>query len=391
MELLLTQVDGKNVQFLAHSCDYLSWASVYYKDDVLQDSLLPGYPRDTGDKSLGLWCGLLSGTDNCVERSPAEVDEKIFMLRPYVFACAKYDITYAPWHHRRLPLADHTGSPVTPSTPGSAGPGGTDIANRSKAVPYKRFGYTWRRAPPHFVLGAYLVFLRLLERHPDRMSLSADSSNFAMTAQADSGPGSGGLFSVTRILPSIYHDREWQRNSVCQDPYTSPGLPAMTFYRELQGFWRGKFLFYDFEMYRQILAGDMRGLYTGTFAEQVAEMELHETVIRVKREEVGGGGPLLAAGFRDVEYAEGEREQERIKTGYGYQVVEDVDEGDEPGWTKEMLISGRVSQVWGFFISTLSPRDALVIGCAIQADAFSAGRNGDGHGSEEDYAHGTDS
>ena len=331
---------------------------MYYKDDVLQDSLLPGYPRDTGDKSLGLWCGLLSGTDNCMERSPAEVDEKIFMLRPYVFACAKYDITYAPWHHRRLPLGDGT-SPVTPSTPatpGSNGPGtssggggagaggggggggGGDIANRSKAVPYKRFGYTWRRAPPHFVLGAYLVFLRLLERHPDRMSLSANSSNFGFPT-----PTGGGLFSVTRILPSIYHDREWQRNSVCQDPYTSPGLPAMTFHGELQGFWRGKLLFYDFELYRQILGGDMRGLYTGTFAEQVAEMELHETVIRVPREEVGGGGPLLAAGFKDMEFDHGERELERIRSGYGYQVIGNIEAGDEPGWTKEILVSGRVS------------------------------------------------
>lgn len=314
---------------------------MYYKDDVLQDSLLPGYPRDTGDKSLGLWCSLLSGTDNNMERSHAEVDEKIFLLRPYVFACAKYDITYAPWHHRRLPLGE-TNSPVTPSTTNSAGSvGGVDIENRSKAVPYKRFGYTWRRAPPHFVLGAYLVFLRLLERHPDRMSLSANSSNFATPALP--GNTAGGLFSVTRILPSIYHDREWQRNSVCQDPYTSPGLPAMTFYREIQGFWRGKFLIYDFELYRQILAGDMRGLYTGQFAEQVAEMELHETVIRIKKEEVGGAGPLLAAGYRDMEFDQGEVELERIRCGYGYQVVGDVDEVDEPGWTKEILISGRVS------------------------------------------------
>src|SRR5690349_6353588 len=101
-------------------------------------------------------------------------------MRPYVFACAKvsvgsarcsygtsgalltghnqYDVTYAPWHHRRLPLCDPTCKEHEP-----------DVTMRSKAMPYKRFGYTWRRAPPHFVLGAYLVFLRLLERHSGRM------------------------------------------------------------------------------------------------------------------------------------------------------------------------------------------------------------------------------
>lgn len=278
----------------------------------------------------------MSGSDFLGEQTPSEVDEKIFMLRPYVFACAKYDITYAPWHHRRLPLdSDGTTSASKSSIRDN------DITNRSKAVPYKRFGYTWRRAPPLFVLGAYLVFLRLLERHPERMSLSTNSSTFTTSAFES---GRSGLFSVTHLLPSIYHDREWQRNSVCQDPHTSPGLPAMTFHGELRGFWRGKFLFYDFELYRQILAGDMRGLYTGTFAEQVAEMELEETVVRVRKEDVGGQGPLLAAGFKDAESDQGDAEQARVRAGYGNEVVS-PDEPDEPGWTKEILVSGRVRHI----------------------------------------------
>lgn len=337
------------MHFLAQACDYQNWASIYYRDDVLQDSLLPGYPRDTGDKSLGIWCGLLAGMDHFAESSPEEVDEKIFMLRPYVFACAKYDITYAAWHHRKLPLSN-----TTDQQPGSGSPGSADITNRSKAVPYKRFGYTWKRAPPHFVLGAYLVFLRLLERHPERLSLTSTSSTFATPATPSNQRG-GGLFSVTRILPSIYHDREWQRNSVCQDPYTSPGLPPMTFHGELKGYWRAQFLFYDFEQYRQILAGDMRGLYTGTYAEQDAEMELHETVIKVPKGRVGGEGPMLAAGFRDVGADEGDIEQDRIKSGYGHEVVVDgFDEPDEPGWTKEILISGRVSLVSTLYVTCIT-------------------------------------
>jgi hypothetical protein len=319
-------VDGKNIWFLANICQFQNWIILYFKDDTLQDSLVPGYPKDTGDKALGMWCSLLSGTDLSAIQSSADIDEKIFTLRPYVFACAKYDITYAPWHHRRLPLADPGVHPVT--TPSSEG----DITVRSKAVPYGRFGYTWRRAPPHFVLGAYLVFFRLLERQ-----LSPTQAGVVSNDKARQG-----LFSVSRILPSVYHDREWQRNSVCQDPNTSPGLPPLTFMGDLNGYWRGTFLFYDFEMYRQIIAGDMRAVYTGQFSAQNVEMQLKETVIKIRKDQVGGEGPLLHAGFNDMGEEQGEREQQRIEAGYGYELAQ-TDEADQEGWTKEILISGRVS------------------------------------------------
>lgn len=293
--------------------------------------------------------------DQNKENTAAEVDEKIFVLRPYIFACAKYDVTYAPWHHRRLPLSDTGRKADEP-----------DVMMRAKALPYKRFGYSWRRAPPHFIAACYLIFLRLLERQPGRMGLKPGSSTFSMPPGDASRPG---LFSINRLLPSIYHDREWQRDTVCQDPHISPGLPAMTYRGELEGFWRGKFLFYDFEHYRQILAGNMRGVYTGTFAEQAAEMEFKETIIKVKIEDIGGKGPLLCAGFDEDDDAT-EEEQKRIQAGYGNQVVTG-DEPDEPGWTKEILISGRVSHT------------------AIYKAHDSVGPAGDGLGSEVESGLGT--
>lgn len=266
-------------------------------------------------------------------------------------------MTYAPWHHRRLPLGpDH-----------SKDQGGEDVALQSRALPYKRFGYTWRRAPPHFILGAYLVFLRLLERHSHRLGFQPNSSTFSMPIAVRHLPG---LFSTTRILPSVSHDREWQRNSVCQDPYTSPGLPPWTFMGEVQGFWRGTFMYINFELYRQIVAGDMRALYTGDFAQQAAEMELHETVIRVKIEDVGGKGPMLSAGFDDDDdKATSDVEQARLRSGYGHDVVdttgrqpEELDP-DEPGWTKEILLSGRMRTSWGWALIRGRVRswDGLVI------------------------------
>ena len=269
-------------------------------------------------------------TDLASESTPAEVDEKIFVLRPYVFACARYDVTYAPWHHRRLPLGDH---PCKEQE--------SDVTLRSKSLQYSRFGQMWRRAPPHAILGCYLLFLRLLERQTSRMGLERSRSTFSLAPSDVALPG---LFSTTRDLPSLYHDRDWQRNSVCHDPHTSPGLPPLTFRGELQGFWRGKFLMIDFDHYRQILAGDMRGVYTGAFSEQVAEMELRETVVKIRLEEVGGSGPIMNAGYDDEEDDGSPEELRGVENGALPKIVNE-NEPDDPGWTKEILLSGKVSLI----------------------------------------------
>jgi hypothetical protein len=91
-ELLQCRVlilDGRNLPFLARECRFEAWMVVYYNKNLLQTSLIAGYPQDTGEKAIAMWCSLLSGTDVSSEQTPAEVDEKIFVMRPYVFACAK--------------------------------------------------------------------------------------------------------------------------------------------------------------------------------------------------------------------------------------------------------------------------------------------------------------
>ena len=100
--------------------------------------------------------------------------------------------------------------------------------------------------------------------------------------------------------------------------------------------------FYDFDMYRQILAGDMRAVYTGAFADRASEVELKETVIKVRVDAVGGEGPMLCAGFDDT-YDDEEEEQRRIEAGYGWDLCTNENEVDQPGWTKEILVSGKVS------------------------------------------------
>jgi hypothetical protein len=92
-------LDGRNVRFLADECHFQAFIVVHYKEDFLKDSLVPGYPVETGAKALAGWCALLSGSggsssnmltvDLAAEQTLEAIDEKIFIMRPYVFACAK--------------------------------------------------------------------------------------------------------------------------------------------------------------------------------------------------------------------------------------------------------------------------------------------------------------
>ena len=265
-------------------------------------------------------------------------EESVYPLSSSLTAL-QYDIFIAPWNQRRLPLTDAKQKTAS-----------VDPPLQAPAVPYKRFGQSWRRTPPSYTLCCILDFLRLIDRHARRAGLNPGSSTFSQASAENAAPG---LFTVNHIMPSIYHDWEWQRSTICQDPNTSVGLPALTFRGELQGFWRGKFLFYDFDMYRQILGGNMRGVYTGTFVEQAAEMEFKETVIKVKKDDVGGSGPVLCAGFVDLQ-DDGDDERAKVESGYGYELCTDENAPDEPGWTKEILVSGRVSRSWLPFFVCLS-------------------------------------
>jgi hypothetical protein len=89
LQLISLTKDGRNIHFLAQECSFQEWIIVFYKEDMLKESLVPGYPKATGEKTLATWCALLSGADLIQEQTPMDVDEKIFVMRPFVFACAK--------------------------------------------------------------------------------------------------------------------------------------------------------------------------------------------------------------------------------------------------------------------------------------------------------------
>ena len=107
-KLTIRSLDGKNAVFLSEHCDLKRWIATFHTVDAINSSRTPGYPVASPEKSLATWAGMLSGTSEfsdqwwpCTHsrflvRLPAncngtrtEIDERIFALRPYVFACAK--------------------------------------------------------------------------------------------------------------------------------------------------------------------------------------------------------------------------------------------------------------------------------------------------------------
>lgn len=353
-KIWLTRADYRNLAFLTDECLFHKWILLEYNQNVLMESLKPGFPEIAPVKSLACWVTLVSTCDLFGERTPAEVDEKIFLLRPFVFGSAQYSFEYADWRYRKLPVCKPECKEHQP------------IAKQ--LAPYSRFGHSHMRAPPSVTISAYIIFFRLLTRHPDRMGIKPGFTNFAEQP-------SRGLFSETHLLPSLYHDLEWQRNSVCQDAHNGPGLPPLTFHNRLAGFWRGEMLFFDFEGYRQALGGNVHAVQTGTFHRNAVEIELEETVIRVPENEVGGRGKLINAGFGDED---SEAELNFIRAGYGYKVLtgDELYAPEKPGWTKEILLSGRHRCGWGN--ATIRGRirawDGLAILAVGEADQYPVGR-----------------
>lgn len=100
------------------------------------------------------------------------------------------------------------------------------------------------------------------------------------------------------VLESKLHDRDFLRLASCVDPYSSLGLPTLYSGPELTGSWEGRFSFFDFDSYRDMLGGRMRSLYEGPFGDQPQVWKLEMKVVRVAdRNSRGGSGPLLNAGF----------------------------------------------------------------------------------------------
>ena len=90
-------------------------------------------------------------------------------------------------------------------------------------------------------------------------------------------------------LASLAHDADLARLLACGNPITSKGLTAAQLRGSFQGIWEGRFSFFDFDSYRDVLAGRVRSLYEGPFRGQPQVWRIEETVMKLTPNDVEGG------------------------------------------------------------------------------------------------------
>lgn len=97
---------------------------------------------------------------------------------------------------------------------------------------------------------------------------------------------------------SIDHDRDIRRLLLCTSPARSPGLNTFYHMGQFEGSWEGRFTYFDFDSYRDMLGGKLRSLYEGHFGEQPQVWKIKEHLIKLRPGEFpGGSGDTLNAGY----------------------------------------------------------------------------------------------
>ncbi|CAO1631285.1 unnamed protein product [Sympodiomycopsis kandeliae] len=359
--LMLTENDGLNRIAL-------QWASLrpyyhlYHGQEMLTAALQPGYPPDSEERALALHINYL--TTDPAELAVEDKDdalERLFVLRPFVFASHKFDCFFAPWTLRALPISDtskareehlsglnpaetqsflathrpNQGESVEPpqedeqQAPDSSrrNPFLADLTPRSKATYVEHCGRKLRMCAPLATHAAYLSFFMQVEKDPDAGGLVALTGAGVEPGTADrranapprppiqlgllapelgGGPNGVTIESLPReargplALTSRDHDADMTRLFACYDPFLGPGLKPTFHAGTFDGAWEGRFCFFDFDSYREMLSGQMRSLYTGPFGEQPQVWKLKEHFVKVgtgRNPKRGGTGSVITAGF----------------------------------------------------------------------------------------------
>lgn len=300
---------------------------------------------------------LLSDASLLATESKEDADEKLFVLRPYVFASHKFNGFYAPWPLRNLPIgagppsaiaegvatapgqtllernrgapvpmpsaAEVQSAPATARAPpaAQANPFLADHTPEDRSTTIRHVGQTLSIRPPCIVHAAYHLFFGQVERNPGLVGLTAitrrgappgsepagaTNGNSGNPAPQPAAPAAGPPQQVhadPMRLKSTDHDRDVMRLLRCHSPTRGPGLKPCFFAGIVDGAWEGRFSFFCFDSYREMLAGRMRSLYEGPFGEQPQVWKLREHFLRVDESGTGNGktegglGSMVNAGF----------------------------------------------------------------------------------------------
>ncbi|PWZ02783.1 hypothetical protein BCV70DRAFT_197042 [Testicularia cyperi] len=362
--LMMLENDGLNYEQLCWAQVH-AYLALHHATEMLEAAVQPGYPADAVHKALALHLVyLLTDPEQLAFEPKSESQERLFVLRPFVFAAHKFDAYLAPWTIRNLPVSQYPPrqkpgdvSDTSASTANGAAsvapnPFLADLTPKSRSCEVEHCGGKIRIACPILAQGACFSFFMKVEKDPAVLGMTAlvdpEDPNSATTVRQPR------TSRPPLLLSSRDHDRDVTRLLNCLDARTSPGLPPLFCQGMFQGTWEGRFSFFDFDSYREMLAGRMRSLYEGPFGEQPQIWKIREKVVKLGPGELEGGkGSILAAGYSTGETVEDPATVD-VK-GKSKALPEDWNRypsfPDEDGRERyEILLSGTGHSAWGRFV-----------------------------------------
>lgn len=325
--------------------------------------------------------------------------EKFFVLKPYVFAAHRvgfcwdqttfwtrltlgfqYTAYFAPW----------TAKAVTPETqaleaasdlPAPYYPMGLQNQFSSAAQHFNYFGHNITLRTPPLFQAACLSFsmradndaevtgqssgsnevisvpgsLQTLSSMPRRRQSNSFGSSSRSSAAGANSPQSLTLRLNNRFetplatLSSSAYDFAFHRLQVCATPTGHAGLDLTSLRGQFAGVWEGRFTFFDFDSYREMLGGRVRSLYEGPLRAQPQIWRIEEHVVEVTDDmPEGGRGSALTAGFEKT------WDEDRLGVASSIQRAVAPDEPLDPNKRYEILLFGVVSRLTNIFGSTTS-------------------------------------
>lgn len=240
-------------------------------------------------------------------------EERMFVLRPYVFAPQQYELCFAPWTIANLPILDPV-PPITRDNPFIA-----DLTPKARKTTVYHFGRPIDISGPLLAHAAILLFFVKrpgAKKTEDSglllpiQALLAQNNTQGQGQATQALPGTNGIANgdgtqpqpsqpalpVARVIDedeedgdetfgairdlvsnSANHDRDFARLRSCFDPFSCKGMKRSAWRGSWEGSWEGNFSFFDFEAFKEMLAGKSSALYEGDFGEQAQVWRLSET------------------------------------------------------------------------------------------------------------------
>ncbi|UZJ55030.1 hypothetical protein CBS101457_004350 [Exobasidium rhododendri] len=300
--MMMMENDGLNILQLrwARLRKYLT---LHHSEEMFESALRPLYPEDSPDRALALHLYyLLSDPSKLRLESRNESDERLLVLRPFVFAAHRYEAYFAPWSARILPLHTEEGSSFGQET--GMNPFLADLRVRSRCQIIEHCGQKVTICPPNTTHAACFAFFNKVELDPAVTGLPGlEESNDLLEAVVGRERNSILEERLSAKNPLSYvskdHDRDMQRLMRCTSPQKSLGLNTVFHLGTMEGSWEGRFAFFNFDSYRDMLGGKLRSLYEGQFGEQPQVWKIKEHIVKLNANEPPGGtGETLNSGYK---------------------------------------------------------------------------------------------